>query len=390
MRYDAVVIGGGLLGGALTWMLAREGASVLLLEKDQLNQHASGQNAGSLHFQLEYRMVENGWESARTAAAAMPLHLDAAEAWTRLGDELGESVGVVQRGGFMLAETAEQVAVLERKVGLEQEWGLDVTLLDGAEARRIAPYLSESVIAAAFCPIEGKAETRTAGPALVRGAVKLGAEVRTHTRVTGLERDAHGWKVTAAGPDSTLSIHADTVMIAAGVWTTELGALAGADLPTIPLALMMSVSAPVEPFIGHLIQHAGAKLSLKQTQNGTVLIGGGWPAALSRSAGSPDLETRPRLLPESIVGNARAAIGVVPGTARLPIVRSWAGTTTITPDQLPLVGEVPGCPGMFVATGGSAFTLGPSFARSLCDLAAGRTPHIDLRPYAPDRFGVMA
>ncbi|MGV2902513.1 NAD(P)/FAD-dependent oxidoreductase, partial [Microbacterium sp. AGC62] len=140
MRYDAVVIGGGLLGGALTWMLAREGASVLLLEKDQLNQHASGQNAGSLHFQLEYRMVENGWESARTAAAAMPLHLDAAEAWTRLGEELGESVGVVQRGGFMLAETAEQVAVLERKVGLEQEWGLDVTLLDGDEARRIAPY----------------------------------------------------------------------------------------------------------------------------------------------------------------------------------------------------------------------------------------------------------
>ncbi len=134
--------------------------------------------------------------------------------------------------------------------------------------------------------------------------------------MTGLERDARGWKVTAAGPDSTLSIHADTVMIAAGVWTTDVGALAGADLPTIRLALMMSVSAPVEPFIGHLIQHAGAKLSLKQTKDGTVLIGGGWPAALSRRAGSPDLETRPRLLPESIVGNARAAIGVVPGTAR--------------------------------------------------------------------------
>ncbi|MEU4015155.1 FAD-dependent oxidoreductase [Microbacterium sp. NPDC028030] len=390
VRYDALVIGGGLLGGALSWMLAGEGASVLLLEKDQLNQHASGQNAGSLHFQLEYRMVENGWESARTAAAAMPLHLHAAEAWTRLGDALGESVGVVQRGGFMLAETAEQVAVLERKVGLEQEWGLDVSLLDGDEARRIAPYLSDSVVAAAYCPLEGKAETRIAGPALVRGAVRRGAHVRTHTRVTALERDAGGWRVTAHGPEGELRVHATTVMIAAGVWTTEVGEIAGAQLPTIPLALMMSVTAPTAPFIDHLVQHAGTKLSLKQTKEGTVLIGGGWPAALGRRAGAPDLEVRPRLLPESIVGNARAAIGVVPGTARLPVVRSWAGTTTITPDQLPLVGEVPGCPGMFVATGGSAFTLGPSFASALCDLAAGRTPQVDLRPYAPDRFGVMA
>ncbi|WP_368498662.1 NAD(P)/FAD-dependent oxidoreductase [Herbiconiux sp. A18JL235] len=392
-RYDSVVVGGGLLGAALAWMLASQGASVLLLERDQLNQHASGQNAGSLHFQLEYRMVENGWESARTAAEAMPLHLAAAEEWRSLGDELGESLGVRQPGGFMLAETAEQVEVLQRKTELERQWGLEVVLLDGDEARARAPYLSDRVLAAAFCPIEGKADTRIAGPALVRGAVRRGAEVLTRHEVVGLSRAGEGWHVqavdrSAPGAPAEVRFEARTVMLAAGVWTTRLGRLLDVELPTIPLGLMMSVTAATEPFIPHLVQHAGAKLSLKQAGNGTVLIGGGWPATLTTTAdGSPDVDARPALVRSSLIGNARAAIGVVPRTAALPVLRSWVGATTVTPDQLPLVGEVPGRPGVFVATGGSAFTLGPSFARSLIALADGRAPAIDLTPYDPQRFG---
>ncbi len=372
-------------------MLAREGASVTLLERDELNQHASGQNAGSLHFQLEYRMVENGIEAARTAAEAMPLHLEAARHWAVLGDELGEDVGVAQKGGLMLAETREQARVLEQKSSIEREWGLDVRMLDAAQAHELAPYLSSSVIAAAYCPSEGKADTRIAGPALARGAARLGAQIRTRTEVVGLHRDGGRWRVdivehTTAGPRPS-RLTAQTVMLAGGVWTTGLGHMLGATLPTIPLALTMSVTAPIAPVIPHLVQHAGKRLSLKQTPDGTVLIGGGWPARLPTDEhGAPLLDRRPSLLPGSLAGNAAAAIGVVPATGRMPVVRSWVGTTTITPDQLPLVGEVAGCPGVYVATGGSAFTLGPSFARSLVDLAGGRTPGVDLAPYNPQRF----
>lgn len=69
--YDTAVIGGGLLGCATAWHLARAGNRVLLVEKDQVNRHASGQNAGSLHFQLEFRMVEHGDDAARAAARAL-------------------------------------------------------------------------------------------------------------------------------------------------------------------------------------------------------------------------------------------------------------------------------------------------------------------------------
>ncbi|QYH35563.1 FAD-binding oxidoreductase [Salinibacterium sp. M195] len=391
--FDSIVVGGGLLGSALAWMLAKDGASVVLLERDQLNQHASGQNAGSLHFQLEYRMVEHGLEAARQAAEAMPLHLEAAALWEQLGAELGESVGVEQNGGLMLAETAEQAAVLERKAELERSWGLDVELLDGDEVRMLAPYLSDSVVAAAYCPIEGKADTRRAGPALARGAIRHGAQVRTRTEVTAIRRDGAFWRVQteSAGADGRVrreEFRASTVMLAGGVWTSQLGSMLGVSLATIPLALTMSVTAKTPKFIPHLVQHAGTRLSLKQSSDGNVLIGGGWPARLPLNESmEPDLAARPELITESVIGNAAAAIGVVPALAPLPVLRTWVGTTTVTPDQLPLAGEVPGLPGIFVATGGSAFTLGPSFARALTDLAHGRGASIDMAPYQPLRFG---
>ena len=386
-HFDALVIGGGLLGCATAWMLAREGASVLLAERDQINQHASGQNAGSLHFQLEYRMMEHGIEAARKAAEAMPLHLEAAKLWAQLPALSGENIEVKQSGGLMVAENAAQAKLLEQKTEIERSWGLDVEMLDQAGVQQIAPYLSDSIVAAAHSPIEGKADTRTAAPALARAAVREGAEVRARCEVTAMERSGGRWRVSLREGSGTRQVTADAVVIAAGVWTTALGDMVGSQLPTIPLALTMTATLRVPRFIAHLVQHAGARLSLKQALDGNVLIGGGWPARLLHTTGGePDLSSRPELLRESLAGNANAALAVVPELHGIPTLRSWVGTTTVTPDQLPLVGAVAGQPGMFVATGGSAFTLGPSFARALAALVAGRTPDTDLSSFDPMRF----
>ncbi|MDI6023398.1 FAD-binding oxidoreductase [Leucobacter sp. UT-8R-CII-1-4] len=386
-HFDALVVGGGLLGCATAWMLAREGASVLLAERDQINQHASGQNAGSLHFQLEYRMMEHGIEAAKKAAEAMPLHLEAATLWAQLPTLSGENFEVKQSGGLMVAENSAQAKLLEQKTEIERSWGLDVEMLDQAGVQKIAPYLSSSIVAAAHSPIEGKADTRTAAPALARAAVREGAEVRARCEVTAMERTGGQWRVTLQEGAATRQVTADAVVIAAGVWTTALGEMVGSSLPTIPLALTMTATLRVPKFIGHLIQHAGARLSLKQALDGNVLIGGGWPARLMQTAGGePNLSARPELLRESLAGNANAALAVVPGLNGIPTLRSWVGTTTVAPDQLPLVGAVSGKPGMFVATGGSAFTLGPSFAQALAALVAGRAPDTDLSSFDPMRF----
>lgn len=386
-RYDVAVVGGGLLGAALARELASDGVGVLLLERDQINQHASGRNAGSLHFQLEYRMIERGPEAARRAAEAIPLHLESARLWQELGAEIGPALGVAQRGGLMLATDAAGARRLEAKAELERSWGLDVSVLDSGEVHRRAPYLADSVVAASYCPEEGKANARTAAPALCRAAVALGADVLTRVGVTGLERQGNRWRIRAEQDSVPVMFEADVVILAAGVWCHELAAMMGSAVPVEPVALTMSVTTRTEPFTPYLIQHAGARLSLKQSAEGNVLIGGGWPARLaSRPDGSVDLRGRGRIVSTSLAGNSAAAVRAVPALADLPVLRTWVGSTTLAPDQLPVVGALPGAPGAFVATGGSVFTLGPAFALLLSELVQGRPPSLDLRPYRVDRF----
>lgn len=383
---DTLVIGGGLLGSAVAYYLAQAGNSVLLAEKDQINRQASGQNAGSLHFQLEYRMIENGLEAARKAAEAMPLHLHAQQAWAGLEQELGSPLGVVQHGGFMVAETPEQVERLGRKVELEQASGLVTELLDGDEVRRRAPYLGQSILAAAFCPTEGKADPRRCALAYANASARLGAELRTACGVTALARTAQGWNATL---EDGSACRAATVVIAAGAWSGRVAQMAGTVLPVSPVGLTMTATARSAPLVSHLVQHAGRRLSMKQTGEGNVLIGGGWPARLHQEHGVVDLERKPELLLSSLAGNMAAAASVVPGVAHLPVLRVWTGMTALVADQLPLIGEVPRAPGAFIATGGSAFTLGPTYARVLADKVLGRPAAFDVSRYDPNRFASL-
>lgn len=387
-RCDTLVVGGGLLGCAVAWHLASRGSDVLLLEQQQVNAYASGQNAGSLHFQLEYRMIEHGMEAARCAAEAMPLHLDAARAWAELASELGEDVGVRLSGGLMLAESAEEVRLLEAKAQLERSWGLDVEMVEGDELRTLAPYLDRRIAAAAYCPAEGKADARLAAPAFARAAASRGAHIWTQARLEALELSGGRWRGRCTVAGTRHVVDAEAVVIAAGVWTADIARTLGVELPAEPVALTMSATAPAPPIVPHLIQHVGRRLSLKQVDDGNLLIGGGWPARLPRQDnGDVDLGARPVVERASLAANARAAMRVVPETASLAVVRVWTGMTTLLPDQLPLLGPLPRRPGIFVATGGSAFTLGPTFARVLADLVGGAEPQFDIAPYAPTRFG---
>lgn len=383
-RVDAVVIGGGLLGCAVSYYLARHGTRVLLLEKDDVNAHASGQNAGSLHFQLEFRMIENGRTATERAAEAIPLHLDAETTWAGLADELGEPVGVEQRGGLMIADSAAQARMLEEKVAIERAWGLRTELVEGTELRALAPYLGPEVMAACHCATEGKADARAVTPAFVRAAVRHGAALRTRSRVVALHRHGGGWRAVC---EDGSGADADVIVIAAGTWTAEVAELADVRLPVAPVGLTMMATAPVASLISHLIQHAATRLSLKQSAEGNVLIGGGWPARLRHERGRVNLDARASARLDSLRGNAKAAIRAVPGLACLPVLRAWTGTTALIADQLPLLGAIPRRPGMFVATGGSAFTLGPTYARLLAELVRGEHPELDLSTYDPARFG---
>jgi sarcosine oxidase, subunit beta len=380
---DVLVVGGGLVGCAAAWHLAAGGARVLLAEAGDLGMGASGQNAGSLHFQIERRFLEQGDALARQAEQTLALSRLAIEEWRGLEKALDADLHVVMEGGFMVAETPDQVAQLERKIAREIKEGLRMQLLDGDEARRIAPYLSPAILAAGFAPDEGHADSRAVTPAFAAAARRAGADIRTQSPLRSIAKVDGGFE--AHGPH--LAVRAAQILVATGAWIPQVCAMANLHAPIYPVALLMNATERTQrPQMPHLVQHVGRRLSMKQTHAGNILIGGGWPSRLARTGdGSFDPGTRAEMIEESLAGNLRAAIDVVPDMAELNLIRSWTGVTAVSADQLPVVGPVSRLPGLWIAGAGSAFTLGPSFARLVAQAMGGRaTPELDF--VAPARF----
>lgn len=390
MRYDALVIGGGLVGCATACYLAEAGLSVGLLERGELNQGASGQNAGSLHFQLEHRLIHHADALGEELQHYVALTRAAIDHWRGIEAELSCELELAMHGGLMLAETDEELALLERKARIESDQGLDVRLLDSAATRTLAPYLGGRVRGALHCPDEGHCNPRLLTPAFARRARQQGAELLTRCTVTGIRRTAGSWQVDARNPQGEdLRLRGEVLVNTAGAWAVDVGRLANLHLPIFPVGLLMNVTERAPAFIHHLIQHVGRKLSMKQVADGNVLIGGGWSARLPQQNGQWQSSGRPAIDMEALRGNLRTAAEVVPAVAPLHLIRSWTGTTGITPDQLPLVGAVSRAPGFYVAAGGSGFTYGPTYARLLTELITRGEPSFPLAPYSPDRFAHM-
>lgn len=383
---DVLVIGGGLTGCAAAFHLAGAGASVLVVEQGDLNAGASGQNAGSLHFQLERRFLVHGAATAEHAARIVALNRLAIDDWSGVEDLLGCDVGVHMAGGLMVAENAEQTKILERKCALEKRWGLDTVLLDGASARRIAPYLAHSVCGAAFLDREGSADPRLATLAFAAAALERGTRLLSRTRLSALDRIAGRFHADLVQGGVRLGLSARSVVVAAGAWTAAVGTKINVHLPIFPVGLTMNVTERTEAFLPHLLQHVAKPLSIKQDGRGNILIGGGWPSRLqSEEAGGFSLRRRPVLTETSFRENLRAAAEAIPRLRSANLIRTWTGMTALTPDHLPLAGEVGCMPGLFVAAGGSGFTLGPTIARLLSNVVGGGQAD-ELEMFAPVRY----
>lgn len=389
--YDVAVIGAGLVGCAAAYELARRGRRVGVFDQGEMNRGASGRNAGSLHFQLEPRMLEGGGDPRRLAQL-IPVSLRAIEDWSGLPRELHSDLELAMHGGLMVAQTDAEADLLARKCEVETRGGLPVRMLEGAELRRTAPYLASSVRCASYCAAEGHANPRFVTPAYAAAARAHGAEITTGSRLRALEPRSGGWRLRIERPGAvqgadtnTLAVDAELVLIAAGAWSREILAAHAIELPLEPVALGMNVTERCAPLVHHLVQHVGRRLSLKQVAAGNVLIGGGWPAAMaSVSRLGPD----PRVLlrESSIIGNVAVALDVVPELAALSLIRSWTGIACVSPDHLPVLGPIPRLPGVFIAAGGSSFTLGPAYARLVSELMTAGQASLPLQLYRPDRF----
>lgn len=377
-QHEVVVIGGGITGCATAYHLAKAGIDVALVERSDLNTEASGRNAGSLHGQIQHPpFLERGEDWARNFLPALSFLVESLAIWRDLSTELDTNLEVTTAGGLLVAETVQQLRDIERKVSVERSGGFDPEILGVDDLRSIAPYISPHMVGAEFAPVEGVANPLLAAPAFAREATRRGATIRTQTNVLGIDRETNGMTVhTSVG-----ALACRQVVVAAGSGIRSLVSANGAKLPIEEEAIQLSVTEPVEPLVDHLVYFAGGALTFKQAKAGSLLIGGGWPAARDPATGWA------RVDPQSLRGNLRVAQKVAPAIGGVRVVRAWAGVARRTPDLMPIVGAVGGEPGIIVGMfPHMGLTAGPLLGKVLADLALGREVDRNLAPFSPDRF----
>lgn len=371
---DVVVVGGGIVGTSLAWFLAEEELSVACLYDESPG--GSTANAGSLHVQLQSRLMRLFPERLPDYEKVLPMYPRAVDFWTGLAARLPEDIEIRIGGGLMVAETEGQLEALAAKIEREQRQGVDTRMLDRREVLAMAPFLIPDVLGAAYCAAEGKLNPLLANAAIRRRAEAAGAAFHPRTHVEAVEAGGDGFLVRA----DRAAFRCRRLAIAAGAGSGQVAAHLGFRLPTLAEPLHMNITEPAEAFTSLLIQHAEMPITLKQLANGQVLIGGGWPAELDPVTGHPTV------LESSLRGNLALAHHLVPGLGDLRVIRTWAGVNPIV-DLVSVLGEIETAPGAFLAVPGDCgYTLGPYCARLVADLMLGRRPDYPPEDLLPGRL----
>src|SRR6478752_5013443 len=226
----AVIIGGGVGGCAILYWLTRLGwEDVVVCERAELTSGSPFHSAG-LVGQL------------RGALSLTKMMMSSVELYRTLGAEVGLETGWHEVGSLRLASSAERQEELTRQAGWAKTFGLPLELVSAEEAQGLFPPMSaDGVLGAAYLPTDGYIDPSQLTLALAEGARRRGAEIATHTRVTGIEVDRG--RVAGVETDKG-AIATDVVVNAGGMFAAELGALAGVTVPIVPMAHEYLITKP--------------------------------------------------------------------------------------------------------------------------------------------------
>jgi glycine oxidase len=355
-----LVVGGGIIGCATAWELAKAGAEVVLFERATPGAEASSAAAGLLAPLGESTQTS----FARLALASWRLYPGVV---AELRERTAIDVEHVTRGTLYPLSVTEQAP---EAWALVPEFGVEV--LEGKALHALEPALSPKVQRAVFVRGDHWLNNPRLVIAYAHAAAAAGVEVRTGANVSRVLVEggrARGVQVEAE------RVEGDAVLLAAGAWTSELTAPLGARLRIEPRRGQMIALAHTPPVLTYCV-HGEAYLVPRPS--GELLIG-----ATVERAGFQRAVTA-----EGIGSLLRAAIELVPSLRELPIARTWCGFRPWAPDSLPVLGPWPGLPGLWLATGHfrNGILLAPITARLITDWMTAGQPGVEVGDFLPDRF----
>jgi len=355
------------MGASIAFHLAEGGLrDVVVVEAEQLGSGSTSKAAGGVRLQF-------------SDAVNIELALRSMHAFENFGQRPGGDISLRQVGYLLLLTDPADVETFAANVRLQNEMGVPSRMLSADQAGALAPLANvDDVLAASFCARDGHADTGAVVRGYADAARRLGVRIVTGTSVTAIERDGQRITgvVTARG-----RIETDTVVCAAGPWSGGVGALAGVELPVVPVRRPVWFTEAIPDLPRDHPFTIDFSTGFYFHDEGPGLLFG--MADPDQPPGF-DVELRPDWL-EIVAG---VAAHRAPRLVDVGIAGGWTGFYETTPDHNAVIGSARDVPRFFYATGfsGHGFLLGPAVGEVVRDLVLGRAPSVDVSVFSAERF----
>ncbi len=373
-NYDAVIVGGGVIGAAIAFELAGEKLRVLVVDRQQPAREASWAAAG---------MLSPGPDSPE-AATLVPLGKESLQLYPAfvagIEEASGRTVDFAREGTFEVFAGPDGENARDKMIEEYRDLGLAIETISVAAARGLEPELGAAVSAAAWLPYEATVDPRLLTEAVLVAAERRGAEIRGDCAVESLlcERGACTGVAVAGGQ----KIEGERVVIAAGTFCgTIKDCVSGGDGN-------MARYAPVRPVRGQLVALRSASVKLKKVLRSSrgYLV----PRRDGRIIAGSTLENAgfvKQVTPEGIRKILEGAKELAPALAGAEIVEQWAGLRPDSPDHLPIIGPTE-MKGLLIATGHyrNGILLAPVTAKIVRDWIVSGKASFMAENFSPLRF----
>ncbi|MBV4551592.1 FAD-binding oxidoreductase [Pseudomonas sp. SWRI102] len=362
VQSDVIVVGGGLVGMAVAYGLAREGAEVQVLDQGDDAFRASRGNFGLVWVQGKGHDLTDYSRWTRSSATRWP-----AFAQALLADS-GIDVQLKQPGGFHMCFNDEEL--LERQSRLQTlqdalgEYPFE--MLDAAEVKARLPLIGPAVIGASYTPQDGHVNPLKLLRALHASAQAKGARLQGGVQVERIDYAPGEFRVRAG----RRSFVAPRIVLAAGLGNATLGPQVGLHAPVAPNRGQVLISERVRPFLPY------PTLNVRQTDEGTVQLGDSM-----EEVGFDDSTST-----EVLAAIARRGVSTFPLLRDVRLVRAWGALRVMSPDGFPIYQQSSVHPGAFVVTCHSGVTLAAAHALRIAPWIMGGARPAELGVFSGDRF----
>lgn len=386
---DLAVIGCGVIGASCAYHAARRGLKVVMIDAAMPTAGTSGACDG-------YVAV-----SSKKPGLMMQLAIASQARFRELVQELRLDFEYDPAGGMLLCEDEAVRDKVAPQVEAVRAQGIAMPFLDRPRMLELEPNLSPQLFGAFHIPSEAIVNPYLLNLALVDGAIEHGAEPLWHTRPQAF--DVPGDEIRAIKTTSGM-VRAAQVVICAGVWSGEVGRLAGIELPVVPRRGEIVVTERGAGLVRHYLQ-SGSYIAAKAdpvpaaaAQDLPSRLGHGFVLEVNAQGQCIIGSTRAfvgfdrHTTPEGIAVIIQEALKRVPALASIQVLRSFAGLRPFVPDGRPIIGRSRRIRNLLVATGheGDGIALSAITGVLIADLAAGRPLVLDIAPLSPDRFATKA